>query len=85
MNEYAHYHFGEEEALMVRHAYPQAEAHREHHALLSQQLLDMRQTFKDADDITQVDFLSFLQTWLVGHITDEDRLYTGFLNGKGVY
>ena len=85
MNEYAHYHFGEEEALMVRHAYPQAEAHREHHAQLSQQLLDMRQTFKDAGDITQVDFLAFLQTWLVGHITGEDRLYTEFLNGKGVY
>ena len=85
MAEYAHYHFGEEEALMVRHAYPEAESHRGHHALLSQQLQAMRQTFKDCADPCRIDFLAFLRNWLVGHIQAEDRHYTRFLNEKGVY
>jgi len=85
MAEYTHYHFGEEEALMLRHAYPETEAHRAHHALLSEQLQAMRQTFKDSPDPTQIDFLSFLEDWLVGHILAEDKGYTRFLNDKGVY
>ncbi len=85
MAEYAHYHFGEEEALMLRHAYPETEGHRAHHALLSEQLQVMRQTFKDTPDPTQIDFLAFLQEWLVGHIQEDDKGYTRFLNDKGVY
>ena len=85
MAEYAHYHFGEEEALMVRHAFPKAEEHRTHHARLSEQLVEMRQTFADASDPANIDFLGFLQDWLVSHIQVNDHAYTDFLNGKGVY
>ena len=85
MAEYAHYHFGEEEALMVRHGFPEAESHREHHARLSAQMVEMRESFVRAAHPSEIDFLGFLQSWLVEHITGEDRAYTTFLNAKGVY
>lgn len=85
MAEYARYHFGEEEALMARHGYPEAEAHRGRHAKLMEALGDMRAKLTDVEDTGEVEMLPFLKDWLVTHILTEDRRYTPFLNAKGVY
>jgi hemerythrin len=83
--EYARYHFGEEEALMVRHGYPDAEPHRVRHAKLMELLADMRAHLDDIGSTDEVEMLPFLKEWLVTHILTEDRRYSTFLNAKGVY
>ena len=85
LSEFAHYHFGAEEALMVRHAYPLAEEHRAHHAELSARLAGLRQGIAAGADMGAIDFLGFLQGWLIGHIIGEDRRYSVYLNDHGVY
>ncbi|MBX9634752.1 MAG: bacteriohemerythrin, partial [Magnetospirillum sp.] len=83
--EYARYHFGEEEALMVRYAYPEAEAHRSRHARLMDLLAETRLHIQEKGSIESASMLAFLKEWLVNHICTDDRRYTKFLNSKGVY
>jgi hemerythrin len=83
--EYARYHFGEEEALMVRHAYPEAETHRARHARLMDQLAETRALLVEKGVVDSPAMLTFLKEWLVNHICTDDRRYTNFLNSKGVY
>ncbi|HLO76252.1 MAG TPA: bacteriohemerythrin [Magnetospirillum sp.] len=85
MAEYARYHFGEEEALMLRHGYPETESHRARHARLMEQLAEMRQYVLDKGTADSAEILGFLKDWLVNHICTEDRRYSHFLNSKGVY
>jgi hemerythrin len=85
MIEYARYHFGEEEALMVRHLYPEAESHRARHAGLIDQLEALKADVEMAERPQDIDLLPVLKEWLVSHILTEDRRYTSFLNAKGVY
>ena len=85
MAEYARYHFGEEEGLMLRHSYPETESHRSRHARLMDLLGEMRQTLLDKGCADSTEVLTFLKDWLVNHICTEDRRYSHFLNSKGVY
>jgi hemerythrin len=85
MAEYARYHFGEEEALMLRHTYPETESHRTRHARLMDLLADQRQVMQDAGGADSNQVLLFLKDWLVNHICTDDRRYSHFLNSKGVY
>ncbi|HTH18126.1 MAG TPA: bacteriohemerythrin [Magnetospirillum sp.] len=85
MAEYARYHFGEEEALMLRHGYPETEGHRARHARLMELLADLRQHLLDKGGADSGHILTFLKDWLVNHICTEDRRYSHFLNSKGVY
>ncbi len=83
--EYARYHFGEEEALMVRYSYPEAESHRTRHARLMDQLAETRGQILEKGGADSASVMTFLKEWLVNHICTEDRRYTTFLNSKGVY
>ncbi|OAN46800.1 bacteriohemerythrin [Magnetospirillum moscoviense] len=85
MIEYARYHFGEEEALMLRHQYPETDAHRGRHAALISQLESLKVEVEAADSPQDIDLLPVLKEWLVSHILTEDRRYSGFLNAKGVF
>ncbi|HSV29066.1 MAG TPA: bacteriohemerythrin, partial [Candidatus Omnitrophota bacterium] len=85
MAEYARYHFGEEEALMGRHAYAELENHRARHAGLMDQLSDLRASLEKAGTVSEDDLKAFLQDWLVQHILCEDRKYAAYLNARGVY
>jgi len=83
--EYARYHFGEEEALMVRYAYPEADSHRARHARLMDQLAETRRVIAERGNADSPSVMTFLKEWLVNHICTDDRRYTNFLNSKGVY
>lgn len=85
MAEYARYHFGEEEALMVRYGYPEAESHRTRHARLMDLLGETRQQIQERGFAESAGMLTFLKEWLVNHICTDDRRYTKYLNSKGVY
>jgi hemerythrin len=85
MAEYARYHFGEEEGLMARHNYPEAENHRARHARLMELLAELRADVLEKGGLDSSHLLVFLKDWLVTHICSEDRRYSHFLNSRGVY
>ncbi|MEW5728280.1 MAG: bacteriohemerythrin, partial [Pseudomonadota bacterium] len=83
--EYARYHFGEEEAMMARHAYPDLDGHRLQHARLLDQLADMRDRLAGTQRPGEDEMLDFLRGWLMAHIVNDDRVYAPFMNERGVY
>jgi len=82
---YARNHFAEEEALILRHAYPETESHRTRHARLMDLLAAQRAEMQENGGTDSNQVLSFLKDWLVNHICTDDRRYSHFLNSKGVY
>ncbi|EPY02783.1 bacteriohemerythrin [Magnetospirillum fulvum] len=83
--DYARFHFGEEETLMVRYKYGDTRLHRAQHERLLQQLGDIRAIVAAGDGYKTVEILTFLQDWIVSHTLSEDRRAASFLNSKGVY
>jgi len=82
---YADYHFGEEEALLSRTQFPDAELHRQSHARLTERLSDLRRQIAGGAELLPDEVESFLRPWLTDHIVNEDRAFGPFLHSKGVY
>ncbi len=84
MGEYARYHFGDEEAMLLRHGFPEVEGHRARHDGLLHQLDALSHRVAERGVLSEDELLPFLQEWLISHIMNEDRRYTAFLNAHGV-
>lgn len=68
-------HFREEEALLTRQHYPQAEIHKGIHVRLLKELTTHKQEFlAGAGSFTQ-EFFDYLELWLRSHIMHIDRKY----------
>ncbi|MFD2233807.1 bacteriohemerythrin [Phaeospirillum tilakii] len=85
LRDYALFHFGEEEQLMVRHQYPQFQAHRAEHRRLIDQIETIRAEIGHARGRERGEMEGFLRDWLVDHSQTEDRAAARFLNSQGVY
>lgn len=81
--DYTRRHFSSEEALMLKHAYPQYTEHKESHDRLTQQVMDYKNQYKEGKIGLSVQMMNFLKEWLVNHILDEDKAYTNFFESKG--
>ncbi|MGR3176373.1 MAG: hemerythrin domain-containing protein [Candidatus Scalindua sp.] len=69
---YANFHFAAEKTEMVKHKYPDYEAHRgKHQAMLGKVTL--------TNEVSD-----FLSDWLNKHIVGTDQQYSSFMNGVGV-
>ena len=82
---YTHYHFAAEEKLMTLYDYPGAQGHCNEHRKLILQVTEYRERVLGGDLPDKAGFLHFFESWMVGHILNEDRKYGAFLNAKGVY
>lgn len=76
---YTKTHFGEEEALMSQHGYPQLVEHREQHVALNRQLADFYRNFYISSKPQTNEVMAFLKAWLYDHILAEDKRYEPFL------
>jgi hemerythrin len=85
LREYARFHFSEEEGLMIRYKYPEFNAHKTRHQQLLGQLTDIQSAVAGGKGYNQVEILTFLQEWVVGHTLAEDHRAAVYLNSKGVY
>jgi hemerythrin len=85
LREYARFHFSEEEGLMIRYKYPDLIAHRARHVKLLEQLTELQASVADGNGYNEVEVLTFLQEWIVGHTLSDDHRAAGYLNSKGVY
>jgi hemerythrin-like metal-binding protein len=72
--DYTRTHFSHEEALMVKHAYPELPAHAEIHRQLIAKLAKLQGDLDGGKLTVTVDTMQFLRDWLQHHIGKTDRL-----------
>ncbi|MBF0369218.1 MAG: bacteriohemerythrin [Magnetococcales bacterium] len=82
---YTKYHFSEEESIMMQYGYPEAEAHKEKHAVLEKKVHQFRADLRAEKALSVAEFRAFFSDWLIQHILEEDVQYGVFLNEKCVF
>jgi hemerythrin len=85
LDEYANYHFGEEEAVLERTNYPCATIHRQSHAQMAAVLTDLRHEVLIGLPLPNPAAAQMLREWLLTHLAEDDRAIGPFLNAKGIY
>ncbi|MFN7035761.1 MAG: bacteriohemerythrin [Bellilinea sp.] len=81
--DYTRKHFSSEEALMLKHAYPQYAEHKASHDRLTHQVIDFKNQYHEGKIGLSIQMMNFLKEWLVNHILDEDKAYSNFFEAKG--
>ena len=82
--EYALVHFAAEESLMQEHNFPGFFTHRTQHAEFLKRLAEYLEAHKAGKPGTPVSLLFFMQEWMKEHLIKADKLYSAFLNARGV-
>jgi len=77
-------HFAAEEALMKRYNFPGYTQHKAEHDKLVEQVRQFQSDLKAGKAKLSQELMSFLQTWLIGHILGVDKKYTTYLQAAGV-
>lgn len=77
-------HFATEEGLMIRYEYPAYAPHKIEHDKLVAQVKQLQQNLRAGKAKISREVLTFLQSWLLGHILGMDKKYSGFLQAAGV-
>ena len=77
-------HFASEEGLMKRYAYPGFAQHKAEHEKLVAQVKQLQQGLRTGTATISQEVLSFLQSWLIGHILGMDKKYTVHLQAAGL-
>jgi hemerythrin-like metal-binding protein len=82
---YIHEHFKYEEELFDKYQWPQRNAHKNTHAILTKKVLDLKaQLDKDHDMENSLKLMELLKEWLAEHILVEDQKYAEFLRSKNI-
>ncbi len=78
-------HFKHEEELFKRTGYPHAAAHKAEHDALTKQVLAVREKYAQARTTQlSMEVMTFLKSWLNGHIRESDMDYAEHFIAKGV-
>jgi hemerythrin len=78
-------HFASEEMLMKRCNYPGYPQHKAEHEKLVAQVKQLQQDLKAGKATVSQEVMSFLQSWLIGHILGVDKKYTGYMHAAGLH
>lgn len=81
---YVDEHFSTEERLMVRHAYPETDAHKAAHRELTQAVAQFCEEFQSGKSVVSVRLHRFLKHWLQSHVLSIDKRYREFFNSRGL-
>jgi hemerythrin len=83
---YAITHFGEEEKLMQRIAYPDFARHREKHQSFAAEVARLKEQLKNEGPTPGLvaSMTMFITNWLVDHISNMDRAMGRFVTSAGV-
>lgn len=81
---YTQQHFGLEEAYMREHAYPEAEAHLQAHAVFVDSIAALQRRYHAEGDAAMAAIAACdqLGEWLVDHIAKKDRQLGEFLQAR---
>ena len=83
--EYALVHFAAEESLMEQHNFPGLFNHRAQHEEFRKRLAEYLEAHKAGKPGVPVSLLFFMQGWMKEHFSRTDKLYSAFLNARGVH
>jgi len=82
--EYTASHFGAEEEAFRKSGYPGEAEHKQHHAKLVEQVLDLQRKFNAGETLLTQSVIEFLQDWLINHIKGVDKKYGPHLTASGI-
>lgn len=83
--DYVKMHFGTEEKLMVKYAYPDQAYHKGEHFALTSQVGQLYLKVQAGKMIVTIETMDFLKNWLNNHILKTDVKFGEFLISKGVH
>ncbi len=83
--DYAQVHFAAEESLMEEHDFPGLSTHRAQHEMFSKNVAVFLKDYEAGKRGVPVTLMFFLQNWLKDHVQHADKLYSRFLNARGVH
>lgn len=84
LRDYTETHFNREEMAMEKHGYESLEPHRKEHDEMKVKVQEFQESFNENSLQVSKDVLRYLHFWLTNHIMNTDKMYTEFLNSKGV-
>lgn len=85
LTEYTQYHFGYEEKLMAKYAFPGYETHKFEHDFFVKKLQRIaRKDLEENQGEAMLEIVNFVADWVGGHILQSDMGYKDFLSSKGV-
>lgn len=81
---YVGQHFDSEETVMRIYKYPDYQEHKDEHDAFAAKVGENYRRFQNDGAVLSVEVLGFIVEWLHKHLDGTDKLYTQFLNEKGV-
>ena len=85
MNDYTVFHFSSEEKLLAQHGYPGTMAQEQAHKQFVEKLEEIKKRSEVSTIGLSTNVMASLKDWLLHHILEKDKLYTTYLNNKGVH
>jgi hemerythrin-like metal-binding protein len=82
---YGETHFSDEEQLMQKYDFPAYPQHKIEHDAYKTRISEYQKQYKTNPDIVAAETVRYLVSWWSHHIRHTDKLYSAFLNSKGVY
>jgi len=83
LGEYVGTHFRDEEALMAEVGYPDLPRHRSIHDDLRTTVEALPEIYLEDPAALPADLMKFLSSWLVEHLSGEDRLMAEYVRNRG--
>ena len=78
--DYTKVHFADEERLMRQAGYPECDKHKENHDRLVELVGAYCRSFERGDKDVAENAITFIKTWLTGHILGMDRKYRPYVD-----
>ena len=76
---YAEMHFQHEETIMRDAEFPKLADHQKIHEAMVETIFNLRQSFEAQHSHLETNTMTFVKTWLLGHIIQNDYLFRDFL------
>lgn len=83
LSDYACYHFGTEEKLMVETGYPERDVHVAQHRVFMEKTIGFLVDTTKGEEELSTEVLDYLTDWWLGHIRGTDMRLAAFLKEKG--
>ena len=84
MLEYTQKHFSSEEKLLRQYNFPGLEEHCREHDALKRKVESLVERYRTGKNITVLEIVKQVKTWLHDHILGTDQQYSQFLKDKGL-
>ncbi len=84
MEDYASYHFSNEEKYMLQASYPDYKPHKKAHEHFFDNVREFKHEIDEGKGFKLQDILEYLRKWLTGHVMTTDQKYRPFLEKKNL-